>query len=140
VDRGEPDACWSNLWVRELTANLDIHTTFSAINPLHVTARVNPWAPTCQGNTTLGGTWPNPPAAAALVIAAGQPAAVCNVNVQTSHLPRLNAVAHQPVNGTFCRAGFLAAQAAGRLTPAVAGAYDRPADLIKKNARRRHLT
>lgn len=98
-----------NLWVCGLTDGMtDVHTTFNAVNPLHITVRINPGAPTCQGNSTLTGNWPG-----ALAIAAGQPAMICNVNVQT-RVDRLNAVNQLPAGAsTLCRAGFLAALANG---------------------------
>lgn len=98
-----------NLWVCGLTSGAtDVHTTFNAGNPLHITVRVNPGAPTCQANSVLAGNWPGH-----LAIAAGQPAMVCNVNVQT-RVDRLNAVDQLAAGGsTLCRAGFLAALANG---------------------------
>lgn len=98
-----------NLWVCGLTDGAtDVHTTFNAANPLHITVRINPGAPTCQGNSTLTGNWPG-----ALAIAAGQPALICGVNVQT-RVDRLNAVNQLPAGAsTLCRAGFLAALAGG---------------------------
>lgn len=114
-----------NLWVCELTgSDPDVHTTFSATTALHVTVRTPPGNPTCEGNSTLDGVWPNPPAAHALRIAAGQPATVCKVGIQ-NWVARLNAVQSTApgAGGTFCRAGFLAAQVSGRLSPAVVTSY-----------------
>lgn len=98
-----------NLWVCGLTdGTTDVHTTFNAVNPLHITVRMNPGTPTCQGNSILAGNWPG-----ALTIAAGQPAMICNVNVQT-RVDRLNAVNQLPAGASsLCRAGFIAALANG---------------------------
>ncbi len=107
-----------NLWVCGLTDGMtDVHSTFNAVNPLHITVRINPGAPTCQGNSTLAGNWPG-----ALTIAVGQPAAICGVNVQ-SRVDRLNAVNQLPAGGsTLCRAPFLAALAHGA-DPALMQSY-----------------
>lgn len=108
-----------NLWVCGLTtADPDVHTTFNAATALHVTVRTPPGIPTCQGNSTLGGNWPG-----ALIIAVGQPTHVCNVGIQ-SWVDRLNAVPQVPAGGTTaCRAGFLAAGAAGKLSQATMQTY-----------------
>lgn len=97
-----------NLWVCGLADSPDIHTTFNAATALHVTVRNNPAPPGCEGNSQLAGHWPG-----GLVIAGGQPAMVCNVNVQ-NWVNRLNAVNQLPAgHATLCRAGFLAALAKG---------------------------
>lgn len=109
-----------NLWVCALTdTNPDVHTTFNAVTALHVTVRQPPVNPTCQGNSTLAGAWP-----AALAIGAGQPNALCGVNIQ-NWVNRLNAVAQMaPVPPqTACTAPFMAAGGAGRISPAVMNSY-----------------
>lgn len=108
-----------NLWVCGLTdGNPDIHTTFNVGTPFHVTVRNNPAPPGCEGNTNLTA------AGGALAIQAGQPANVCGVDIQ-SYVNRLNAVPAAPpvVGQSACRAGFLAAQANGRMTPALVATY-----------------
>ncbi|WP_257388348.1 hypothetical protein [Tahibacter caeni] len=112
-----------NLWVCELSGvNPDVHTTFNAVTALHVTVRTDVNPPSCQGNSILAGNWP-PAGGAGLTIAPGQPAQVCNVNIN-NWVARLNAVPQVPAGGaTACRAGFLAALAAGRLSNAVAQTY-----------------
>jgi hypothetical protein len=98
-----------NLWVCDLSGGApDVHTTFNAGNPLHLTVRNNPSPPGCQGNSTLGGNWPG-----ALVIAPGQPAMVCGVSVQ-NYVNRLNAVVQVPAGAhTLCTAPFIDAIARG---------------------------
>jgi hypothetical protein len=108
-----------NLWVCELTgANPDVHTTFNAGNNLHITVRT-PGPPPCQGNAQLTGNFPG-----ALALQAGAPAAICNVQLQ-NWVNRLNAVAqgNVPAGQTNCTAGFIAAQAAGRINGATRGFY-----------------
>jgi hypothetical protein len=102
-----------NLKVCNLAATPDIHTTFNAGTPLHVTVRVNPGNPTCQGNAQLTGVWPG-----GLAILGGQPNAICGVGIQ-NWVNRLNAVNQvNPGPGqTFCRAAFIAAGNSGRLSP-----------------------
>lgn len=113
-----------NLWVCELSGvNPDVHTTFNVATALHVTVRTGANPPTCQGNSILAGNWPPAGGVGGLTIAAGQPANVCNVSI-TNWVARLNAVPQVPAGGaTACRAGFLAALAAGRLSNAVAQSY-----------------
>jgi hypothetical protein len=108
-----------NLWVCSLTdANPDVHTTFNTATDLHLTVRVSPAPPGCEGNSTLAGNWPG-----ALQIAGGQPAALCNVGLD-NYVARLNAVQQMPAGGqSLCRAPFLAAQAAGKISPALAQSY-----------------
>lgn len=108
-----------NLWVCDLTgADPDVHTTFNAATALHITVRTPPGIPTCEGLSLLAGHWP-----AALTIAAGQPGVLCNVPIQP-WVDRLNAVPQVPAGGTTaCRAGFLAAGAAGRITQATMQSY-----------------
>lgn len=108
-----------NLWVCGLTDNdPDVHTTFNVATALHVTVRTPPGVPTCQGNSILAGNWPG-----ALAIAGGQPAMVCNVGIQ-NWVNRLNAVPQVPPGATTaCRAGFLAANAAGRISVQVMNSY-----------------
>lgn len=107
-----------NLWVCDFTGGSpDIHATFNAATPLHITVRNNPSPPGCQGNSTLTGNAGN------LMIAGGQPTSVCNVSIQ-NYVNRLNAVPATPAGGgSACQAGFLAAQASGKLPVAVAATY-----------------
>jgi hypothetical protein len=108
-----------NLWVCELTtASPDVHTSFNAGTALHVTVRIPPGTPTCQGLSTLAGNWP-----AALAIALGEPVAICGVQIQP-WVDRLNAVPQVAAGGTTaCRAGFLAAGAAGRISQSTMQSY-----------------
>lgn len=109
-----------NLWVCGLTTtDPDVHTTFNLATALHVTVRTPPGVPTCQGNSTLTGAWPNN-----LAIAAGQPAAVCNVGIQ-NYVNRLNAVPQMPAQAgqTACTTPFIAAMNAGRISQAVGQTY-----------------
>jgi len=122
-----------NLQVCELSGtNPDIHTTFNAQTPLHITVRVpepvgvrqaaarRP-APgghgaaaagkACEGNATFNGNWPGR-------LGLQQNAAICGVNVQ-SYLARLNAV---PDAGAPIEA-FTALQTRGRLSAATANGY-----------------
>jgi hypothetical protein len=108
-------------WVCELAAgNPDIHTTFNAGTPFHVTA-VTSQPTACNQSSDLAGVWPG-----GLRIQDDQPNMICNVNVQ-NYVNRLNAVpqiAPGGANGnTHCMASFLAAQNAGRIPPAVGGFY-----------------
>lgn len=117
-----------NLWVCELSDNPDIHTTFNAATALHVTVRINNTiAPqqNCQGNSILNGTWNaynNAPGQ--IVIAAGQPNTICNVNI-TNYINRLNAVPAAPRGNapSNCAAGFMDANATGYLSAGVAAGY-----------------
>jgi hypothetical protein len=113
------------LWVCELTQDdPDVHTTFNLTEPLHVTVRTPPGMPTCEGRSNLGGTWTGM-TAGALTIAAGEPTTVCGLDIQ-SWVTRLNGVPLSMVGMTtnpLCKAGFLAAQAAGTLTLSVAQSY-----------------
>lgn len=98
-----------NLWVCELSASPDIHTTFNNATALHLTVR----SPSCEGNSYLQNNWPN------LARQQGQPQTVCGVSVD-NYVARLNAVPQ--TYGTATQA-FTAAQNAGRITPAVATSY-----------------
>jgi len=101
-----------NLWVCAMTTGVtDVHTTFNLATPFHITVRIHPAPPNCEGNSYLTGNWP------ALAIQAGQPNMVCGVNIQ-NYVARLNAVPPTPPVGaqTNCTAGFLAAGAAGRIS------------------------
>jgi hypothetical protein len=102
-------------WVGEISlGNPEIHVTFSAGTPLHLTVRAGT---TCMGNVNLHGTFPG------AIIAPGAPAQICGVTIAT-YLARLNAIAQGPTPGgqTACRAGFLAAPA-NRLSPATQATY-----------------
>jgi hypothetical protein len=110
------------LKVCELTeGNPDVHTTFgpgAAPVNLHITVNVPPPA-ACNGNANLTGNFPG-----ALALAAGAPAAICNVQL-ANWVARLNAVPQvaAPAGGTLCVAAFNAALAAGRINAATAGHY-----------------
>jgi hypothetical protein len=109
-----------NLWVCELSAaNPDVHTTFNAGNPLHITVRQAPQPGGCQGNANFTGNYPG-----ALAFPGGGGGPICNVNIQ-SYRDRLNAVPQlAAVHGqTLVQTGALAAVAANRLTAAVAQTY-----------------
>jgi hypothetical protein len=113
-----------NLWVCELTTqNPDVHTTFNAVTALHITVRTPRGNPTCQGNSVLTGTYPSI-AANMLRRVAGQPQVVCNVDVD-NYIQRLIAVPQlAPAAGqNRVQTAILNAQAAGRVTAAVAGTY-----------------
>lgn len=104
-----------NLWVCALTdANPDVHTTFNATTPFHITVRT----PTCDKNSTLQGEWPK------LSLAPKQESVICNVNVQ-NYIDRLNAVPPVTPTGTQtkCQAGFMAALNAGKISQAIADSY-----------------
>jgi hypothetical protein len=98
-----------NLWVCELASGPDIHTTFNNSTALHVTVRGSG----CEGNSYLAGNWNN------LARQQGQPQTVCGVNID-NYVNRLNAV---PLAHNTVTSAFTAAQAAGRITPAVATSY-----------------
>ncbi|UUX49131.1 hypothetical protein NUH88_17215 [Nisaea acidiphila] len=107
-----------NLWVCGLTTGAtDVHITFNRNTPLHLTVRVNPGNPTCQGNTPIGGAFPG------AMTMPGAPAQICGVNTQ-NWLNRLNAVAQMPAGAhTLCRAPFIAMIGSGRMTPGDAQTY-----------------
>jgi hypothetical protein len=113
-----------NLWVCGLTGEVtDVHTTFNAATALHVTVRVNPGAPTCQGNSTLTGVYPAMPGNL-LRRVAGQPAIVCGVSID-NYLLRLNAVPQLPAapGQNRVQTAMLNALAAGRVTAGDAQTY-----------------
>lgn len=102
-----------NLKVCELASSPDIHITFSAGTPLHLTVRDQAKQPSCEGNSMLNGIWP-----AALNIGANQPNRICGVDVQ-NWVNRLNAVPQvAPVGAqSNCGSGFVTAGNSGRLKP-----------------------
>lgn len=108
-----------NLWVCAMTTGVtDVHTTFNAATAFHITVRINPAPPNCEGNSYLTGNWPG-----GLARQAGQPLMVCGVNID-NYVARLNAVPQVPPGGTTnCRAGFIAAGAAGRISQATMQSY-----------------
>jgi hypothetical protein len=113
-----------NLWVCELTtANPDIHLTFNANTALHITVRTPRGAPTCQGNSTLAGSFPsvqnNP-----LARAAQQPQIVCSVDVD-NYISRLIAVPELAAahNQNRVQTAILNALAAGKVNQATANSY-----------------
>lgn len=101
-----------NHWVCELSDNPDIHLTFNAATPLHITVRT----PACEGNAQLAGAWP-----ANLALAPGQPAMICNVNVQ-NYVARLNAQPQTAAPPT-CQTSFANAQGAQRIDAATSTFY-----------------
>ncbi|WP_420405928.1 hypothetical protein [Nisaea sp.] len=107
-----------NLWVCGMTTgSTDVHVTFNRGTPIHLTVRINPGNPTCQGNTPIGGAFPG-----ALTMP-GAPAMICGVSTQ-NWLARLNAVAQMPAGGaTLCRAPFLAMIGNGKMSPGDANTY-----------------
>ncbi len=113
-----------NLWVCELTGEVtDVHTTFNAATALHVTVRINPGAPTCQGNSILTGSYPSV-VGNALRRAAGQPAVVCGVSID-NYVQRLVAVPQllAAPGQNRVQTAILNALAAGRVTAPVAQTY-----------------
>jgi hypothetical protein len=113
-----------NLWVCELTGDAtDVHATFNAGVALHITVRVNPGAPTCQGNSILTGTYPGAPGNL-LRRAVGQPALVCGVQID-NYVQRLIAVPQLPPapGQNRVQTAMLNAMAGGRVTPALAQTY-----------------
>ena len=113
-----------NLWVCGLTDEVtDVHTTFNLATAMHVTVRINPGAPTCQGNSTLTGTYPSV-VGNMLRRAAGQPQMVCGVDVDR-YIQRLIAVPQLPAapGQNRVQTAILNAQAAGRVTAPVAQTY-----------------
>ncbi len=107
-----------NRWGCALSSGaLNVNLAFNAMTPLHIGVRTGAGAEVCQGNATLAGNWPR------LDIAPGQPGSVCNVRIGF-WTERLNAVPPMPAHDTTaCRAGFLAARQAGRLSEAVMQTY-----------------
>ena len=104
-----------NLWVCEIShGNPEIHTTFNAATPLHLTVRSGTG---CEGNTGINGAFP-------ANLALANNANICGVTV-TNYRDRLNAIMQGPTPGgaTACRAGFLTASAASRLGPTAQAAY-----------------
>lgn len=95
----------------------DIHTTFNATTPLHITVRVP--QPACEGNSTLGGNWPGH-----LVIAQGQPRTICNNGLQ-AWVTQLNGVPGVARIGqqSFCVSAFLTAIDNGTISYADAQTY-----------------
>lgn len=97
---GDPS---QNLWVCELPGappNTDVHTTFNARVPLHLTVRL---ATGCSDNTNLNGSWPT--------LALASPNPLCGV------IPVPFATALNAIPQTFtARAGFPQAGEAGLLT------------------------
>jgi hypothetical protein len=107
-----------NLWVCELASGQpDIHTTFNAATPLHLTVRNNPAPPGCEGNVQLNGVWP------AGIVAANQNP-ICGVNV-VNYVARLNAVQRMQGGGgqSACRQAFITAGASGRISQPVMQSY-----------------
>ncbi|MFK0732177.1 MAG: hypothetical protein ACFKPT_10165 [Gloeotrichia echinulata GP01] len=104
-------------WVCGLTnTDPDVHTTFNATTDLHFTVRTPPGVPTCEGKSLLTGEWNAQ--LRQLKFQDKQPQTVCKVNL-VSYLARLNAVVRQ----AGCQNAFTNAQAARRITPAVADSY-----------------
>ncbi|UIK01270.1 hypothetical protein LZK82_27975 (plasmid) [Rhizobium leguminosarum] len=92
----------NNQWVCELSDSPDIHLTFNADPPLHITVRT----PTCEGYSLLDGTWPNE-----LEIAPGESEEVCNVAVKENYLKRLNMQAQK----ADCEESFIRARIMNRI-------------------------
>jgi hypothetical protein len=107
-----------NLWVCGLTDGAtDVHVTFNRGTPMHLTVRINPGNPTCEGNTPIGGAFPG-----ALTMP-GAPANICGVD-PLNWLTRLNAVAQMAAGGsTLCEEPFRTMIGNGRMTPADAQTY-----------------
>jgi hypothetical protein len=107
-------------WVCELANSPDIHSTFNAMTPLHITVNTQGPIP-CNGLSTLTGTWNA--AGQALAIAAGQPNLVCNVSIQ-NYVDRFNAQPRLPAGATTaCLTAFNAALGNLRISPVVHGFY-----------------
>lgn len=105
-------------WVCELAKenNLDIHTTFNATTPFHITVRPCP----AGERSDLTGTWPN-----SLIIAQNQPITLCGVSIQT-YVDKLNKVTQvnsAPAPETLCTTAFKKAVEAGKIDGTVANFY-----------------
>ncbi|WP_019832542.1 hypothetical protein [Sphingomonas sp. PR090111-T3T-6A] len=107
-----------NLWVCGLqAAPNDVHLTFNASTPLHLTVRIT--APACEGNTQINGTFPGH-----MTLASTK--AICGVAVGPI-LTRLNAIPQLPSSGktpgSVVRGAFIVALEHGRTDPSTAQGY-----------------
>lgn len=107
------------LWVCELSQNPDIHITFNRGTDLHLTVRMtSAYGTQCDRNSYLDGGWPGH-----LIIRTGEPAAICNINVQ-SWVDRLNsATSKSGVVIPNCKNSFVQAQTDLRISATVANGY-----------------
>ncbi|TAX71824.1 hypothetical protein ELI03_08775 [Rhizobium leguminosarum] len=114
----------TRLWVCELSDSPDIHLTFNADTPLHITVRtqldITVRTPSCEGNSVFDGEWPGK-----LEIAPGQPNTVCNVKIYDKkdgggYLDRLNA---RPETIWDCEDSFEHASRINRLDARTANFY-----------------
>ncbi|MFL6843620.1 MAG: hypothetical protein ACJ8ER_01925 [Allosphingosinicella sp.] len=114
-----------NLWVCALTDGAtDVHATFNAGTALHITVRINPGAPACQGHSNLAGSYPVIGLPITLQLAPGQPQVICGVNVG-NYVQRLAAVPRMAPNHGQNRVQtpMLDAMHAGRVTQALGQTY-----------------
>lgn len=107
-----------NLWVCGLqNPPNDVHITFNASTPLHLTVRIT--APACEGNVQINGTFPGH-----LTLASNN--AICGVAVGP-FLTALNNVPQQaPVGkspGSVVRGAFVVALENGHTDPSTAQGY-----------------
>lgn len=109
-----------NLWVCGMTTGItDVHVTFNATTAMHITVRINPASPTCEGLAYMRGTFPN-----RFSLSPAQPTVICGVNV-ADYVARLNAVGAMPaIPGlSACQAAFDEAAGTLRLNSNIAGSY-----------------
>ncbi len=110
-------------WVCELSgSNPDVHTTFNAgesngrdATLLHLTVRTpSKDGKQCEGNSNLGGNWPN-----GLALGDGEQNNICGVDLN-NYVKRLNSV---PEEFKDCTEAFNKAQEKGRINESVKNSY-----------------